>query len=176
MSDIAIVTYPRSGANYLSNLIVNACGQEIRYYHTVEKPDRFIITIARDPFESIHSHVTMRKHYNPDEGYNNNYNVEYKNMYNFLYKNADIVIDYKELIEFPDRVLSKIFNDIKINKKPTETHYPMPLDNKENTYLRSSKTSHEYKNEHFKKEEIFDCYEPYNKLMSKAVSISEIKI
>jgi hypothetical protein len=176
MSNIAIVTYPRSGANYLSNLLVNACGQEIRYSHTAENPDRFIITIARNPYDSIHSHVTMRKHYNPDEGYNESYNREYKNMYNFLYKNADIVIDYKELIEFPDKILSQIFNEIEIEKRPTDIPYPMPLDNKENTYLRSSKTSHEYNSEHFKKEQILDCYEPYNKLLSKAISVSEIKI
>ncbi len=176
MSNIAIVTYPRSGANYLSNLLLNDSGHEIKYFHKPENPDRFIITVARDPFESIHSHVTMRKHYHPDEGYNKGYNNEYKDMYNFLYENANIVIDYKELIQFPERVLSKIYNDLNLEKNPKDDPSPMPSDNKENTYLRSSKTSNEYGNEHFKREEISDCYEPYNRLLSRAVSVAEIII
>jgi hypothetical protein len=170
---MAIVTYPRSGANYLSNLILNNCRQEINYFHIPKNPDRFIITIARDPFESIHSHVTMRKHYHPNEGYSKRYNNEYKDMYNFLYENANIVIKYENLIEFPEKALLKICNDLKFEINPSDIYTPVTEDNKENTYLRSSKISSEYKNEHFKKEDILDCYESYNKLLSKAFDLTK---
>ena len=173
MSSIAIVTYPRSGANYLSNLILNNCRQEIKYSHIPQNYDRFIITIARDPFESIHSHVTMRRHYRPDEGYNKRYNNEYKDMYNFLYENANIVVKYKDLIEFPEKVLLKICNDLEFEINPLEIPVAVAVDNKEDTYLRSSKVSPEYKNKHFKIEDILDCYEPYNKLLSKALDLTK---
>lgn len=172
MSDIAIVTYPRSGANYLSNLILNNCRQEINYFHIPQNPDRFIITIVRNPFESIHSHVAMRKHYHPDEGYSKRYNNEYKDMYNFLYENADIIIKYEDLIESSEKVLLKICNDLGFEINPLDIPVPVTMDNKENTYLRSSKTSSEYKKEHFKIEDISDCYESYNKLLSKTFDLT----
>lgn len=173
MSSIAIVTYPRSGANYLSNLILNNCRKQINYFHIPENSDRFIISIARDPFESIHSHVAMRKHYHPSEGYSKRYNNEYKDMYNFLYENADIVIKYTDLIEFPEKVLLKICSDIKFEINPLDIHVPVTVDNRENTYLRSSKTSPEYKKEHFKAEDILDCYDAYNKLLSKTLDLTK---
>jgi hypothetical protein len=173
MSNITIVTYPRSGANYLSNLLLNNCRKDINYFHIPRNPDRFIITLVRDPFESIHSHVTMRKHYYPNEGYSKRYNNEYQDMYNFLYENANIVIKYKDLIEFPDKVLLKLCSDLKFEINPLDTPAPMPVDNKKDTYLRSSKTSPEYKNEHFKIEDILDCYESYNKLLSRTFDLTK---
>jgi len=169
MSNVTIITYPRSGANYLSNLLLNNCRQDIKYFHIPENPDRFIITVVRDPFQSIHSHVTMRKHYHPDEGYSKRYNEEYKDMCNFLYENADIVIGYEDLIEFPEKVLSKICTDLKFEINPLEIYVPIAEDNKENTYLRSSKTSHKYKEKHFAVEDIEDCYDPYRKLLLKKI-------
>jgi len=173
MSDIAIVTYPRSGANYLSNLLLNNFRQEINYFHIPENPDRFIITVVRDPFESIHSHVTMRRHYHPNEEYSKRYNNEYKDMYNFLYENASIIIKYEDLIAFPEKVLLKISNDLQFQVNPLDIYVPVTADNRENTYLRSSKTSSEYKKEHFKMEDILDCYESYKKLLSKAFDLTK---
>jgi hypothetical protein len=173
MSNIAIVTYPRSGANYLSNLLLNNCRQEINYFHIPENPDRFIITVVRDPFESIHSHVTMRRHYHPNEEYSKRYNNEYKDMYDFLYENADIIIKYEDLIEFPEKVLLKICDYLQFQINPLDIYVPVTEDNRENTYLRSSKTSSEYKKEHFKVQDILDCYESYNKLLSKTLDLTK---
>jgi hypothetical protein len=114
----------------------------------------------------------MRKHYHPDEEYYKKYNKEYKDMYNFLYENANLIIKYEDLINFPEMVLLKICSDIGLEINQLDIPLPMPVDNKENTYLRSSKTSSEYKNEHFKIEDIADCYEPYNKLLSKAFDLT----
>jgi hypothetical protein len=171
MSNIAIVTYPRSGANYLSNLLLNNCRKDINYFHVIEKPNRFIITVVRDPFEAIHSHVTMRKHYHSNEEYSKTYNREYRDMYNFLYENANIIIKYQDLIKFPEKVLSKICSDLNFDINPLDNPVPIAVDNKESTYLRSSKTSPEYNKEHFKIEDISDCYESYISLLSKAIDL-----
>jgi hypothetical protein len=160
-----IITYPRSGANYLSSLIFAQTGQKIDFLHTTDKTNETIITIARDPFESIHSHVVMKKHYGISDGYNKLDNLQYMSTYKFLYNNANIVIDYKDLIASPDYVTEKVLNIIEFKKNLTN---PFVLsDNPKTSYLVSSKSSKEYNNKHFDLSDIYDCYPLYNSLLSK---------
>ena len=94
-------------------------------------------------------------------------------MYDFLYENADIIIKYEDLIEFPEKVLLKICDYLQFQINPLDIYVPVTEDNRENTYLRSSKTSSEYKKEHFKVQDILDCYESYNKLLSKTLDLTK---
>lgn len=165
-----IVTYPRSGANYLHNLIFNYSSISIGYVHKTDNLNGKIITIARDPFESIHSDVTMRKHYHPEECYNKKYNERYIDMYNFLYDNADIVINYKNLIESPNKVIEKTCDMLGFEKLLNDR--PQKGDDEYQSYLVSSKTSPKYKEKHFDLEDIKDCYGPYMKLLSKAIDLT----
>lgn len=165
-----IVTYPRSGANYLHNLILNHSSISLMYVHKTDIIDGTVVTIARDPFESIHSHATMRKHYHPDEGYNKSYNTQYIDMYKFLYDRADIVIDYKDLVESPKEVLKKVC--LLLGFEKLLNNIPPEKDNKDRSYLVSSKTSPKYKEKHFDIENIMDCYEPYKKLLSRAIDLT----
>lgn len=165
-----IVTYPRSGANYLHNLIFNYSSISIGYVHKTDNLNGKIITIARDPFESIHSDVTMRKHYHPEECYNKKYNERYIDIYNFLYDRADIVVDYKDLVKSPNQVVEKICNLFKFEK--LLNNRPQKVDDKDQSYLVSSKTSSRYKEKHFDLEDIKDCYVPYIKLLSKAIDLT----
>jgi hypothetical protein len=165
-----IVTYPRSGANYLHNLIFNYSSISIGYVHKTDNINGTIITIARDPFESIHSDVAMRKHYHPEEGYNKTYNTRYIDMYNFLYNNADIVIDYKDLIESPNQVVEKTCNILGLEKLLNDR--PQRGDDEDQSYLVSSKTSPQYKEKHFNIEYINDCYEPYTRLLSRSIDLT----
>lgn len=167
---ITIVTYPRSGANYLHHLILNHTSISLHYVHNTDKPNETIISIARDPFESIHSHVTMRKHYHSDEGYNRTYNEQYIDIYNFLYDNATIVIDYKDLVEYPEQVLKKVCSILGF--KEMRNNMPPEKDSKDRSYLVSSKTSNKYNEKHFDLEDIQDCYEPYIKLLSKKIELN----
>jgi hypothetical protein len=113
----------------------------------------------------------MRKHYHPDEDYSKRYNNEYRDMCNFLYKNADIVIKYEDLVEFPEKVLSRICSDLNFDIDPLDIPVPITEDNKENTYLRSSKISQKYNEKHFDINDIEDCYGPYTKLLSKRIDL-----
>jgi hypothetical protein len=174
VKEITIVTYPRSGSNYLQNLLFNHSGNHIKFTHKTDNSDHTIITIARDPFESIHSYVTMRKHYHPNEGYEKRYNNEYIEMYNFLYVNANIVINYKDLTQSPIRVVEEISSILKFKK--SFNNFSLPSDNKELSYLLSSKTSHEYKNEHFKIKDVHDCYDSYKKLLSKSLDLTNYQL
>jgi hypothetical protein len=174
MSTIKIITCPRSGSNYLQNLIVNATGKHIDFSHIADKSINTIITVARDPFDSMHSHLTMRKHYHPDVTFSNEDTLYYKYLYNFLYENANIVINYKDLIEQPDKVIKNICSLLGFNQVSRKNLVELVPDNKEYSYLRSSKISPEYLNEHFTMDDIIECYEPYNRLLSRAIDLTNI--
>ena len=171
MKSIVIITYPRSGANYLQSLIFQYSGQHIQFTHSIESPASIVIGIVRDPFESMHSAVVMRKHYNPDEGFNKTYNKQYIDIYNFLYKNANIVVDYQDIINFPDQVTKIICDILKFPKRSPRYQFSLS-NNQDSSYLISSKTSPKYQEKHFDVENIQDCYEPYRKLLSKAIKLT----
>jgi len=166
MNPPKIITYPRSGTHYLQNLILAYSSQEIKFSHYPVAEDSFIITIARDPFDSIHSLVAMKKHYNPKTYTEGDYKEYYVGLYKYLYKNADLVIDYNNLINFPEET-AKMVCDL-VGFKKNKSNYKTSANKKSIEYLVSSKTVKEYNEQYFKIEEIDDCYDEYHKLLSKA--------
>lgn len=172
LEEVQILTYPRSGANYLKFLLFNYSAQYIKVFHNEKNLNGKIITIARNPFDSIHSSITMAKHYDLKESFSNIYVDEYINIYKFLYKNADVVINYEDLVKFPEKVAKKVCNILKFSK--LSPLYPITLkDNKDYYYLVSSKTSARYTEKNFNIEDISDCYNPYKKLLSKAIDLTK---
>jgi hypothetical protein len=166
MNPAKIITYPRSGTHYLQNLILTYSSQEIIFSHYQVNEDSFIITIARDPFDSIQSLVAMRKYYNPDTYTQADYLDYYVDLYKYLDQNANLVIDYNDLVNFPEETAKMVCNLIGFEKTPSK--YKMDGDNKEIGYLVSSKTVKEYNEEYFKIEDMTKCYNEYHKLLSKA--------
>jgi hypothetical protein len=115
----------------------------------------------------------MRKHYHPEVTFSSQDVYYYKYLYNFLYENATIVIDYKDLVQHPNDVMKRVSDILGFKQISMKEHFLIVPDNKEYSYLRSSKVSPEYSNEHFKMNDIIDCYEPYNKLLSKAIDLTK---
>lgn len=176
MKKAKIVTYPRSGANYLQNLLINNTGKKIEYFHEHDqfiKSDKTIISIARDPFDSIHSNFTMRKHYFPEEEFNNLYISHYIDIYTTSYEKSDIVIDYNDLISHPMIVVAKICELLEIQQYLDKKDTEFLADNKKYNYLVSSKTSKEYDKKHFDIEDITDCYAPYKNLLSRSINLTK---
>jgi hypothetical protein len=166
MNQPKIITYPRSGKHYLEGLILKYSSREIESTHKASNNDGFIITIARDPFESIQSNIAMKKHYNPETYSEHDYIDYYIELYKFLNNNASLVIDYKDLINFPEEITRMICDLLGFEKKIS--NYEMYGDNKDYEYLVSSKTVKEYDEEYFKVEDIENCYTQYYNLLSKA--------
>lgn len=166
MNPPKIITYPRSGTHYLQNLILTYSSQEITFSHYQVNKDSFIITIARDPFDSIQSLVAMRKYYNPETYTQADYLDYYVDLYKYLDQNANLVIDYNDLINFPEETTKMICDLLGFEKNPS--NYKMHGDKKEIEYLLSSKTVKEYDEEYFQIEDMSNCYYEYHKLLSKA--------
>jgi hypothetical protein len=165
-----IITYPRSGTHYLQNLILAYSSQEITFSHYPVTEDNFVITIARDPFDSIQSLVAMKKHYNPETYSENDYKEYYVGLYKYLYSNANLVIDYNDLINFPEETTKTICDLLGFKKNPST--YKMSANKRSIEYLVSSKTVKEYGEQYFKIEDMVDCYDEYHKLLSKADRVS----
>jgi len=165
-----ILNYPRSGSHYLQHLILNYSGNYVEFDHHLNNSDNdFIISIARDPFESIHSRSVMRKHYNK------NINVdklieEYIETYDFLINNANIVIDYNDLISYPEDITKIICNILGFKKNPM--NYPAEEDTPSLNYLVSSKNVKEYEETYIKKENLEKCYLKYHNLLIKSISLT----
>jgi hypothetical protein len=166
MNPPKIVAYPRSGTHYLQNLIFAHSSQKITFSHYAVHEDSFIITIVRDPFDSIQSFVAMRKHYNPEIYKETDYLDYYVGLYKYLDLNAKIVIDYNDLINFPEETTKMICSLISFEKNISD--YDVLDDNKDMEYLVSSKKVKEYNEEYFKIEDMTNCYNEYYKLLSKA--------
>jgi hypothetical protein len=169
MNNPKIITYPRSGKHYLEGLILRYSSREIESTHKASHDDSFIITIARDPFDSIQSNIAMKKYYNPETYEEHDYIDYYVELYKFLNNNSSLVIDYNDLINFPEEITKTICELIGFENNPS--NYEMYGDNKNYEYLVSSKTVKEYTEEYFKLEDISECYDQYNDLLSKAKRI-----
>jgi hypothetical protein len=161
-----IITYPRSGTHYLQNLILAYSSQEITFSHYPVTEDSFIITIARNPFDSIQSLVSMKKYYNPKTYSENDYREYYVGLYKYLYGNASLVIDYDDLINFPEETAKMVCDLIGFKKESSK--YKTPSNKKSIEYLVSSKTVKEYNEKYFTTEDIANCYDEYHNLLSRA--------
>jgi hypothetical protein len=165
-----ILNYPRSGSHYLQHLILNYSGNYIEFDHHLNNSDNdFIISIARDPFESIHSRSVMRKHYNGtvDAGI---FIGDYVDTYSFLIENANLVIDYKDLISYPQELTVLVCSLLGFKKNIR--NYPAQKDTPDVNYLVSSKTVQEYKEEYFNKKNLEECYSVYLELLSKSIKLN----
>lgn len=165
MNSPKMITYPRSGTHYLQNLILEYSSKKITFSHYPITENIFIITIVRDPFDSIQSHIAMNKHYNPETYTKNDYIEYYVELYKYLDRNANLIIDYNDLISFPQETAKMICDIVGFKKNPS--NYKMHGDKKEIKYLLSSKTVKEYSEKYFKIEDIANCYDEYHNLLSK---------
>ena len=165
-----IITYPRSGTHYLQNLILTYSSKYIEASHYEVFDNSFIITVVRDPFDSIQSTIAMKKYYFPDTYLDNDYIKYYIDMCNFLKNHSSIVIDYNDLISFPEEITKNVCDLLGFKKMPMK--HEMMKDSKEYEYLVSSKTVKEYNEEHFNNDQIKECYPVYLDLLSKSIKLT----
>ena len=171
-----LVTTPRTGSNYLFQLILQKSHKvQVLKSHDIPKSNRQIITIARDPKETILSNAAMMAHSgiwnnNDFSGLINNYIKDC----NALYKKAKIIIDYNDLINHPEETVQALLKRMYV--KYVDNEYVDRLDNNQKVgYLVSSQTSIYY---HMLEPlmdtlDLSEAYEIYNKMISKAMPLYE---
>lgn len=191
--EIHIVTYPRCGSVYLFNLFSKSFQKKVYkkhlnstskitspymkdndYYNDAVseyfKTKNYVITTLRDPLDSISSICSMENFYDKDIDidYNIKRHIEYyTNSLTNISKFADLTLNFNDINIYKDSILE--FVSYKTNNKIINKNYiPEIVDAPKVNFLKSSKTSENYK---YIKEKVNDsdltkCYEIYNKLIN----------
>lgn len=138
-----LLTYPRSGSHYLKEMINQKTGVILKSTHDEEKVfDNYIISIVRNPNDTLRSKYAMQKHYEPYKIFND-YQEGYKTFYENLINKSYILIDYNDLINNTDNLIKYLFNYF--NLIDNGSSYKTNLKDYEGSkYLVSSKTSNYY--------------------------------
>ena len=178
-----LVTFPRSGSHYFDELIYKEAGIHIEKSHTLNllfdknnNKQRRLITIVRDPVESITSYSAYEQsHSGPRplfaiETRVNQLLTEYILMHNFLYDYADYVIDFNDLVSYPDTVTKKIISLLEIGSEDYAFFATYPMEYSED-YLASSKVLSSYDKNLLDKFNFDSCYFYYNRILEKKIII-----
>lgn len=135
-----------------------------------------ILTIARDPKETITSLVALQRAEGLDTPNSkiNEIVTQYIMFYNFLFQEADYVIDFKDLTLVPDLVMKKILPLLQIDsesykKFPDYTDYDA-----QGLAKKSSKILRGYKDINLNNFNMDLAYLYYNKLLSKTIKFNDM--
>jgi hypothetical protein len=170
--DYSVVTVQRTGSHYLVELIFQYTGIQIKKYH--EPQDGKMITIVRDPRDTVCSQLTMELlHKDKIETIDYiNHLVEYNACLYESLLDADIIIDYNDLINYPYET-TKAMLDIMELKMNDAVYLNRLIDREQDNYWVSSKVSKDYK----QVQDIVDTVdlsrmiEVCNKMLLKAIKV-----
>jgi len=168
LNNPCILTMPRSGSNLLENAVeAVSMFRPVKYHYCWNTRGKDIITIARDPFDTLVSFAAMRMHHR-DGKIDKQIAKRYCANYRYLIENADMVIDYNDLVKDPSTVAKHITEAmgkrIFFNNPEIRQNTDVP----EIRYLVSSVNSEHYRvaKEFFLTQDLSECYELYHKLLS----------
>jgi len=171
-----LLTYPRSGMHFFDDTLYKMEKIHFSRSHFLDElfdknnnKQRPILTIARDPIDSISSYLAIHNGI-ADEFLTIQRITDYVLMYAFLYENADYVVDFNDLVEYPEAVIKKILSLLNIDKNTYDSfnrgHIP-----KFKNYIPSSKSLQHYDKSLLNNLDTDLCYYYYNKLLEKKIII-----
>jgi len=195
--EIHLITYPRSGSTYLSKLFNESFQKHIYrkhpygtkkmdlgysknddYYNDAGsesfKKNNYIITVLRNPVDSISSLCYMENFYSEDINIDlkiKQYIEYYYCCFEYILKVVDLIIDFNDIDIHKNNILEYVSNETN-NKIINKNYIPKILDFPEKNFLKSSKVNkdYEYIKEKVMNNDLTLCYEIYNSL-SKACKV-----
>jgi hypothetical protein len=181
-----IISYPRSGRNYLHQILNNAFEKNFAFSH-VNNPEKinelnnynYLIALVRNPIDSISSIVAMNLEFNKDLEINNliNYQIkEYIKFYSFALENADTFIDFNSIANNINKVIeyvSIVTNYTILNNKPNNN---IIKDFPDGKFLKTSKKTEKYNDIVFsvKNKDLNECFKLYQKALERCVKIDAL--
>jgi hypothetical protein len=173
-----LITYPRSASHYFDKLFYAKTNFYIERCHTVDgifnkENDKLrkVITIVRDPRDSINSYISLKAHFKTDPENVREMVSEYILLYSFLNDHADYVIDYKDLVEQPEVVIDKLVNLMGITKENYVSFANNLISYDSKNFISSSKDVPGYGKVNLDYYNVNSCYFYYNRLLSKKITI-----
>lgn len=179
--EYSIVTFPRVGSYYLQDRILQHTGVYVKKYHNIK--NNKMITIARDPADSLTSKLAMSVFYDKSDEIiqdirNNKITKDVEEYFDGaknVYPSKDFyaIIDYRDLMEHPLEttmaladimnltITTKDYKENSIKEKPEISH------------LVSSKKVDEYKEikDYVEKLDLSLLYNFYNRAISHSMKI-----
>lgn len=170
-----LLTMPRSGSNLLENTI-EAMGffRLVKSHYCWDSKDKQIITIIRDPLETLTSFAAMRMHYRNGE-IRKNIVAQYCSTYQFLINHADVILDYNELVKDPYASAAYVINYLNKTIFFKTPEIKRNEDVAERRYLVSSGPSEYYEaaKELMATEDLSECYRLYRQALGMKTDISQ---
>jgi hypothetical protein len=163
-----LLTAPRSGSNLLENTLEAMSLIRILKTHSCwHTKNKNIITIVRDPLDTITSWAAMRMHYRNGE-IKKDLVKHYCSIYTFLINNADVILDYNDLIDNPYGPTKNVADYMGIKTFFSTPEIARNSDTPSRRYLVSSTSSDYYKvaQEIFRDTDLSECYRLYNQALS----------
>lgn len=186
-NNISMVTYPRSGKNWLYWYISNNTNLKINFTHYFDFDDSdedyelykkifsdSIITMVRDPIECIASINTMEKSVRVQERIDS-----YIDHYKFVLKNAKMFFLFEDLKSNTNKIVSHIceeFNGtMNVVSESFDDYKEWHLKTQDSRKLVSSKNDEEYRKnvELVKGLDLSEHYKLYNLAKEKCIKFSE---
>lgn len=158
-TQIVLSTYPRSGSVFFKRLIsLNAANFsklkkgdfifDFKKTHSLDNNADLLVTIARNPLDSIVSNTTMMMHYNNANTISEALTFalkQYCESYKFFIENANVVILFDDLTNNPEAVIKNFLSIFfKINDYDKILISIEIDDMKEEGHLSTSKRSEYY--------------------------------
>jgi hypothetical protein len=176
-----LLTYPRSGSHYFDDMLYEEEKIHFTKSHYLDQlfdkdgsKRRKIITIARDPIDSISSYLALNE-YRLESEEDTVFIIkekitEYVLMYSFLYDHADCVIDFNDLITYPKPVIKRILGLLNIDKNTYNLFDESDIE-KYKGFKPSSKSLSSYDRSMLDGFDLSLCYYYYYKLLENKIII-----
>jgi len=178
-----LTTYPRSGAHYFDRVFYKNTKFHIEHSHSVDwlydrknNKARVVITIARDPKDSIASYIAHEKNkFSGLDWYVNDTRVsqiitEYIVMYNFLYEHADYIIDFNDLVGKPEETVKRLFTLLDVSEKDCHL-FDGHFGHEDPFFVESSKELPGYDRARLDDFNLDLCYFYYHRLLEKKIEV-----
>jgi hypothetical protein len=114
--------------------------------------------------------IALEKSLVPNSNRTNEIVSEYILLYNFLYENADYVIDYQDLVKYPDLVVDSVLRLLEINKE-NFSNFITNVDYNSKNFVESSKSLPGYEEVKLNSHNIELCYFYYKKILEKKITL-----
>lgn len=167
-----ICTYPRSGSHLLLKIIEENFSKSIPKNHwKVYGKDFYIISIIRDPRESVCSLVSMRPRIDNLEEQIKEAIDRYVLFYNYILDRANLIFEFEDLMKDTEKIIKIIEKNI--NKEDfieyEERQFSQSLPTRDFGRLETSKNKDKYKlvNDAIDKHDLKEAYEIYNYIRNR---------
>ncbi len=176
-----LLTYPRSGSHYFDDMLYEEEKIHFTKSHYLDQlfdkdgsKRRKIITIARDPIDSISSYLALNE-YRLESEDDTEFVIkekitEYVLMYSFLYDHADYIIDFNDLITYQKSVIKRILDLLNIDKNTYNWFDESDIE-KYKGFKPSSKSLSSYDRSMLDGFDLSLCYYYYYKLLENKIII-----